>query len=94
MTAFLTGTKMALAYDNHINPAEVTAIQLTGVTDNPLAPAANLKYDDPWRMFVVTATPTANVDIEVTIATGAQINCCGIINHTLATNGYTVEVSR
>jgi len=84
-------TRMVLAYNNKVLPENVSTVTITNATADASHPAANLKYDDPWRRLKVPANPSAAPVIDFTFSASQQFTCFGIVNHDLYTGGYGIE---
>lgn len=95
--AYLTNAnRMLWCYDNHVRPAEVTAVTGTNLTADTNFPLDNLKYDNPQQELRVSTTSASNRIITFQFGAAAAASCLGICNHDLMTRGYetiTVEYS-
>lgn len=89
-----TETKIVIGYNNAVTPANITAVTLAGGTSADTGyPVANLKYEDMWRMFKTSGTPSTNTDIIIQFAVARQFTAFGLVNHNLFSGGYSVDLA-
>ena len=91
--ALVTFSKIAVAYNNLVNPSTVSSVTQVNI---PVVeggfPLSNLEYEDPWTMLR-TASVTVTWDIIHTFTSSVGPMVLGIINHNLWSTGHsTVNV--
>lgn len=89
----VTLNKTGVAYDNFVNPTDVTSMVTADITGFVSGfPVANLEYQDPWTMAKTAGTSTSP-SIEHRFSGAVPVEAIGIINHNLGEALYTqVEV--